>query len=113
MQTQRIDVTDHGITVAWQEPPLLSFRGVEMRPGTTGVDELPWDDISRVTLTVDELPPDGERWTELVVDLTWGEFLPVRADADGFAEAVRALCARSGTPLPDPAAATTTVWSRA
>lgn len=100
---QRIEVTGEGITVTWVIEPLVSVFGKEMRPGGTSVHALPWDEISDVSLSVMELAPDGERWVELTVDVTCGEFLDVHESAEGFAEALRDLCGRSGIRVPDTA----------
>lgn len=103
---QRIEVTGEGITLTEVTEPLLSMYGNEMRPGATSVYALPWDEVSGVSLSAIELPPDGERWVDLTVDLTWGEYLEVHEDAEGFVGAVRELCRLSGLPVPDAATLT-------
>jgi len=97
---QRIEVTGEGITVTEVIEPLLSRFGKEMRPGATFVYALPWDEISGVSLSAIELAPTGERWVDLTVDVSWGEYFEVHQDAEGFLEAVRALCRLSGFPVP-------------
>ncbi|BCB75226.1 hypothetical protein GCM10022251_34170 [Phytohabitans flavus] len=104
---QRIEVTGEGITVTLVTEPLVSMYGKEMRPGATSVYALPWDEISGVSLSVTELAPDGERWVDLTVDVTWGEYFEVHQDAEGFADAVREVCRLSGLPVPDTAVLTT------
>ena len=104
---QRIEVTGEGVTVTSVTEPLVSMYGKEMRPGVTSVHALPWEEISGVSLAAIDLAPDGERWVQLTVDLTWGEFFEVNEDAEGFANAVRDLCGISGLPVPDVAALTT------
>ncbi|MFI5910611.1 MFS transporter [Dactylosporangium sp. NPDC051541] len=78
---ERITVTDAGITVTSVVEPVLSMHGKEMRPAATVVSDLPWDEIAGVSLD-----PAG-----LTVDLTYGEYLEIHPDADGYAEAVSAL----------------------
>ncbi|HTJ37851.1 MAG TPA: hypothetical protein VL738_31850 [Dactylosporangium sp.] len=104
---QRIEVTGEGITVTSVIEPLISMYGKEMRPGATSVSALAWDEIATVALSAIELPPDGERRVELTVDVTWGEYFELHEDAEGFADAVRELCRRSGLPVPDAATLTT------
>ena len=103
---QRIEVTGEGITVTLVTEPLISVYGKEMRPGVTAVYPLPWDEISGVWLSVIELPPDGDRWVTLTVDVTWGEYFEVHEGAEGFTDAVRELCRSSGLPAPDMTAPT-------
>ncbi|WP_305783885.1 hypothetical protein [Symbioplanes lichenis] len=98
---QRIEVTRNGITVTSVTEPMLSAFGKEMRPATTAVDELAWEDILRVSLSAGEFAPADPRLALLTVDTTWGEFLEVTADAQGFTSALRELCARSGIAVPD------------
>lgn len=88
---QRIEVTASGITVTSVTEPLISMHGKEMRPGTTAVHELAWDEIADISLSVIELPPGAQQWTTLVIDLTWGEYIEVAEEAQGFAEAVQEL----------------------
>lgn len=83
---------------------LVSVFGKEMRPGSTSVYALPWDEISAVSLSRTDLGSDGDRGVDLTVNLTYGEFVEVHEDAEGFADAVRQLCRLSGIPDPDPAA---------
>jgi len=99
-------VTGEGITVTLVTEPLVSMYGKEMRPGGTSVYGLPWDEISVVALAATELVPDGQRWTALIVDLTWGEYFEIHEDAEGFADAVAELCRSSGIAVPDAAALT-------
>jgi hypothetical protein len=103
---QRIEVTGEGITVTSVTEPLVSMYGKEMRPGATSVYPLPWDEISSVSLSAIELPPDGKRYVNLTVDLTWGEYFELDEEAEGFADAVRELCRMSGLQAPDTAALT-------
>jgi hypothetical protein len=103
---QRIEVTGEGITVTSVTEPLISMYGKEMRPGVTDVYPLPWDEISGVSLSAIELPPDDDRWVTLTVDVTWGEYFEVHEDAEGFTDAVRELCRLSGLPAPDMTAPT-------
>jgi hypothetical protein len=103
---QRVVVTSGGIVVTSETEPLMSMHGKEMRPGSRIVDELPWSDISCVSLSAVELPPDGELWISMTVDLTWGEFFEVHEDAEGFAEAVAQLSLFSGIPTPHRASLT-------
>lgn len=103
---QRIEVTGEGITVTEVTEPLLSIYGKEMRPSATFVYALPWDEVSGVSLSAIELPPNGERWVDLTVDVTWGEYFEVHEDAEGFVDAVHELCRLSGLPVPDPATLT-------
>jgi len=98
---QRIEVTGGGITVISVTEPLISMYGKEMRPGVTDVYPLPWDEISSISLSAVELPPDGDRRVTLAVDVTWGEYFEVHEDADGFTDAVRELCRLSGLSVPD------------
>ncbi|WP_238017276.1 hypothetical protein KZZ52_25455 [Dactylosporangium sp. AC04546] len=98
---QRIEVSAGGITVTLVTEPLVSMYGTVMRPGATSVSELPWDEVAGVALCAFELPPDGERRVTLTVDLTFGEFFEVHEEAEGFTDAVRELCRRSGLPVPD------------
>ena len=110
---QRIEVIDEGITVTSVIEPLVSVYGKEMRPGATSVYPLTWDEISRVSLSAIELPPSGERWVELTVDVTWGEYFEVHEAAEGFADAVRELCRLSALQVPDAADLTMTgqvIW---
>jgi hypothetical protein len=110
---QRIEVTGDGVAVTYVTEPLVSAYGKEMRPGSTDLYELPWDELSGVSLAVTELPPDGERWITLVIDVIWGAYLEVHEDAEGFADAVHELCRLSGLPVPEYAASTTdgiTIW---
>jgi hypothetical protein len=107
---QRIEVTDDGITITTVTEPARSVFGKPMSRGSTSVDELTWDLIHRVHIDVlDGLPPDGDRWITLVVDLTFGEFVEVPETADGFTEAIEALCRRSGLPVP-PAHTPADIW---
>jgi hypothetical protein len=103
---QRVEVTDEGITVTSVIEPLVSMYGKEMRPGATSIYALTWDEISRVSLSAIELPPDGERWVEMTVDVTWGEYFEVHEHAEGFADALSELCRLSELPVPDTAALT-------
>ena len=103
---QRIEVTAEGITVTYVTEPLISMYGKEMRPGATTVCALTWDEIYRVSLAAIELPPDGERWVTLTVDVTWGEFFEVDVAAEGFVDTLRELCRLSALPVPDTAALT-------
>ncbi|WP_203703787.1 hypothetical protein [Asanoa iriomotensis] len=100
-------MTDEGITVTSVAEPLMSAYGREMRPGATSVYALPWDEIDGVSLSAMLLPPDGERWVDLTVDVISGEYVEVHEDAEGFTDAVRKLCRLSGLPVPDSAALTT------
>jgi hypothetical protein len=104
---QRIEVTDKGITVTLVTEPLVSMYGKEMRPGSTHVYALPWDEISEVALFATELEHNGERWVSLDVGLTWGEYFEIHEDAEGFGETVRELCQSSGIAVPDMASITT------
>ncbi|GAA3270994.1 hypothetical protein GCM10020218_012880 [Dactylosporangium vinaceum] len=61
--------------------PVLSMYGKQMRPGATVVSEMPWDEISGVSL--DD--------AVLTVDLVFGEYIEVHASDEGYAEAVREL----------------------
>ncbi|MEU4620416.1 hypothetical protein AB0G04_10630 [Actinoplanes sp. NPDC023801] len=96
---QSIEVTAAGITITSVTEPFVSVFGKVMSPHSTHVDEIPWDEIYQVHIEVLDLP-DGERWVTLVVDLTWGEFVEVRGDADGVTAAIRELCRLSGVPVP-------------
>ncbi|GIH13000.1 hypothetical protein [Rugosimonospora africana] len=110
---RRVEVTDEGITITSVIEPLVSMYGKEMRPGATSVYALTWDEISRVEVSAIELPPDGERWVELTVDVTWGEYFEIHEDDEGFADALRELCRLSERPVPDAAALTMTgqvIW---
>ncbi len=89
-ELRRIEVTDGGLTLTTGTAPLMSAFGAEMRPGATSVHDLPWDEISGILLA-----PAG-----LTVDVVWGEYVEVHPDADGFAEAVRALCRLFAVPVP-------------
>ncbi|BBH68856.1 hypothetical protein ACTI_55410 [Actinoplanes sp. OR16] len=112
---QRIEITDDGVSVTWVVEPLVSVWGKEMRPGTTDVFDLPWQDVVSVSVTVTETPPDGDRWVALVVDVVNGEYLEVPADAEGFERAVRDLCRLAGHAVPDYArssVAVAQIWSR-
>jgi len=112
---QRIAVTDEGITVTSVTEPVVSMYGKEMRPGATSVWVLPWDEISSVSLSATEFPPDGERWVALTVDLTWGEYVEVHEDAEGFTDTLHELCRLSGLSGPDTATLTVTgqvIWAR-
>jgi hypothetical protein len=104
---QRIEVTGEGITVTLVTEPLVSMYGREMRPGATSVYALPWDEITSVSLSATEVAPDAERWVDLTVDVSWGEYFEVHEDAEGFADAIRELCRLSGFPVPEVAALTT------
>ncbi|MFC4071571.1 hypothetical protein [Actinoplanes subglobosus] len=95
---QRIQVTGTGIVVTSINEPQVSVFGKVMRPGYTDVTDLPWDEISHVTYSVLELPPDDELWPTIVIDLTYGEYLEVHETADGYAEALEELCRLSGVP---------------
>ncbi|MBG0566551.1 hypothetical protein [Actinoplanes aureus] len=101
---QRIDVTGEGITVTSVTEPLVSVFGTEMRPGSTNVFAVPWDEIADVSLSALSLEPDGARWPALTVNVTYGEYFEVHEGAEGFAEAVGDLCRLSGIPAPDVAA---------
>jgi hypothetical protein len=112
---QRIAVTNEGITVISVTEPVVSMYGKEMRPGTTSVYVLPWDEISNVSLSATEFPPDGTRWVVLTVDLTWGEYFEVHEDAEGFTDTLHELCHLSGLSAPDTATLTMTgqvIWAR-
>ena len=98
---QRIEVTDGGITVTTVTEPLVSVFGKEMHPGTTSVFQLPWDEISTISLSATEFAPDNLRWASLTVDTTWGEYSEVPEEAEGFADAIRELTRRSGLPVPE------------
>jgi hypothetical protein len=111
---QRIEVTDDGVTVTSCVEPLISMHGREMRPGATSSCELPWAEISHVSLSAIELPPNGERWVDMTVDVIWGEYFEVHEDAEGFADALRELCRLSKLPVPDMSALPITglvIWS--
>ena len=114
--TWRVEVGDAGITVTTTTEPFRSMYGREMRPGTTDVWDVPWDEITSVSISATEHPPDFTRELVLVVDLTWGEYLELHEDADGFDEALAALARRSGTPVPDRDAVPTfehlDIWTR-
>ena len=110
---QRIEVTDEGITVTSVIEPLVSMYGKEMRPGVTSIYALAWGEISCVSISAIELPPGGERWVEMAVDVTWGEYFEVHEDDEGFADALHELCRLSELPVPDMAALTVTgqvIW---
>jgi hypothetical protein len=100
---QRIVVNEEGITVTSVTEPLVSVYGKEMRPGAISVYALTWDEICRVSLSAIDLPPGGERWVELTVDATWGEYFTVHEAAEGFGDALRELCRLSALPVPDAA----------
>lgn len=94
---QRIEVTDSGITLTEITEPLVSVFGREMRPGRTSVSELPWEEIEGTRL---DAIAQGDL-VMLTVDVVYGEFIEVFADAEGFGAAVRELCLRSGVAVPD------------
>jgi hypothetical protein len=98
---QRIGMTSEGITVTLTAKPLVSAFGKEMRPGSTTVVALPWEEISDVSLSAINLEPDGARWLTLTVNATYGEYFEVHEDAEGFSEAIGDLCRASGVPKPD------------
>jgi hypothetical protein len=101
---QRIEVTDEGITVTLVAEPLLSVFGKEMRPGSTTVSALLWEEISDVSLSATQLEPDGVRCLTLTVDTSCGEYFEVHEGAGGLSEAVDHLCRASGISKPDVAA---------
>ncbi|MBU2664748.1 hypothetical protein KOI35_14690 [Actinoplanes bogorensis] len=103
---QRIEVTGDGIIVTSVTEPLISVFGQVVRPGATDVVELPWVEISQISVSAIELPPDGLRWVSLTVDTTWGEYFELAEDAVGYAATVSELCRRSGLRLPDSSAST-------
>jgi hypothetical protein len=108
----RVEVTGEVVVVTSTEEAAFSVFGTEVRPASTHVSSLPWADISGVTFQVSEIP-GHRRWISLVVDVIWGEYYEVQAEADGFAEAVREFCRLSGRPVPDPAATPpgiVTIW---
>ena len=98
---QRVCVTDTGVEVHHQEPPLVSMYGKQMRPARAWIAAAPWDEISAISIGVLSLPPDGERRISLEIDLIWGEYLEVGQNAEGFAEAVARIAARAGAAPPD------------
>ncbi|WP_306204658.1 hypothetical protein [Actinoplanes sp. RD1] len=104
---QRIEVTGDGITVTMVTEPLRSVFGA------VDVVELAWEDILRVSLTAGEFVAADPGLALMTVDTTWGEFLEVTADAEGFTDALRDLCARSAIAVPDlrvPAGAPVEIW---
>lgn len=103
---RRIEVTGEGITVTSVTEPMVSMYGKEMRPGHTSIDVWPWDEISGVSLSATEVVAYGQRWIGLTVDLTWGEYMDIPEDAEGFMDTVHELCRLSGIPVPDAAVIT-------
>ena len=97
---QRIEVTGAGIVVTSETEPLVSMFGKLMRPGSVDVVELSWEEISSVSVTAIEVPPDELRWVGLTVDTTWGDSCEVHEEAHGYVDAVRELCRRSGLVAP-------------
>ncbi|HWS36312.1 MAG TPA: hypothetical protein VN408_26700 [Actinoplanes sp.] len=102
-ERQRIKVDDAGITVTYVSEPRLSVFGKVLHQGGVSEFASPWDEISVVWFRMVAWTPDAEPAPELTIDLTWGEFMEVHADAEGFAEAVGELCDRAGTVPPDSA----------
>ncbi|KUL24096.1 hypothetical protein [Actinoplanes awajinensis] len=96
---QQIEITHEGVSVTSRSDPLMSLFGTEMRPGVTDVVNLPWAEITRITLTRFDVPPGYPRSTSLEIDVAWGEYVTVHEDAEGFAAAVRELCRLSGRPI--------------
>ncbi|HEX6681466.1 MAG TPA: hypothetical protein VF062_01630 [Candidatus Limnocylindrales bacterium] len=85
---ERVSVTDSGVEV-------------HSRSSVEWISLMPWPEIAEISLDVIELPPHGVRRLSLEIDLTYGEFVSVGQDAEGFAEAVAEIAARSGRPGPD------------
>ncbi|MEH0934379.1 hypothetical protein [Micromonospora psammae] len=83
--TERIVVDENGI---WTE-------------GGHGVVGCPWTEITDVGVCVLVLPPDDQKFLYLDVSHSSGEFLELNEDLDGFPEAVRAVAARAGRPVPE------------
>ncbi|WP_430782000.1 hypothetical protein [Actinoplanes sp. G11-F43] len=97
---QRIRVTDEGILVTYVEKPLISVFGNVVRPGSESEFLSPWDDVYTVWLGSVTYPPDEVPTPELTIDLVYGEYMEIHADAEGFGEAIGELCRRSGVPVP-------------
>lgn len=97
---QRIRVTGDGILVTYVDEPLISVFGTVMRPGSETEFVTPWEDVFRVSLGPVAYFPEEEPVPEMTIDLVYGEFIEIHADADGFGEAIRELCRRSGVPEP-------------
>ncbi|MEU6206373.1 hypothetical protein ABZ814_22645 [Micromonospora musae] len=76
---ERVSVDDLGIWVT--------------RPhGTTGI---PWVEVTRVSVYVSVLPPDGRRIVWMDATHVSGEFVEINSLTEGFDEAVAAVASRS------------------
>ncbi|MEV0896042.1 hypothetical protein [Actinoplanes sp. NPDC049802] len=98
---QRIEVTADEISVTTTEEAFVSVFGKVMRPASTYVSTVPWDEVYRVSFAVSRYYPDDCRHVTLTVDLIYGEYVEVASDAEGFPEAMREFCRLSGKPVPD------------
>ena len=103
---QRIAISDSGVTITFTTPALISMYGTEMRPGSVDAYELPWDEVSVISVSVTEIPAAGWRSVHLTVDLTWGEFIEVDETAEGFADTLAKLSRLSGVVVPELATVT-------
>lgn len=81
----------------------MTDSGVEVRNESrlAWIDLMPWPEIAGISLDVIELAPHGVRRVSLEIDMSHGEFVTIGQDAEGFAEAVAAIAARSGRSAPD------------
>lgn len=79
---------------------VVDDRGARVIDGGSTFD-MDWDELNSASLSRTVFAPAGVDHLELDIDVTWGEFVTVTDDADGFAEAVAEFARRSGRAAPD------------
>ncbi|MBF5034035.1 PH domain-containing protein [Micromonospora sp. ANENR4] len=68
---------------------------------TAGTVLYRWPEIANVSVQAWLLPPENQRFVELDITHVCGEFVTTNERFEGFYEAVAAVAAQAGAPLPD------------